>query len=119
MDFCFMLWGFSYRRLLDKAPDASDSRSLPTCAESIPTQLDLSLLRVVYEVVADLTMCTACGARLGRRLHVASRGAVHRPSPWSVKIVTRCRGWKQHRHVASVIRPSKDLVLGALEPTRL
>jgi hypothetical protein len=75
------------------------------------TTLDLCLIQVAYEVIAAESNCTRCGAPLDRRPRIMPSAADHPPS-WNVSIATRCRGWKRHRHIATVDDASTDLVLG-------
>ena len=73
------------------------------------TDLDLWLLHGIYAVIAAESNCERCGAPLGRGLRVA-------PSLPSlpVSVVTRCTGWRRHRHIAEVHEESHDLLLGPL-----
>src|SRR2546421_9080651 len=77
------------------------------------TALDLWLIRLAYEVVAAESTCARCGAPLGRKVHVVPWAVDHPPS-WTVSIVTRCSGWRRHRHVATVDDGSDALLLGPL-----
>jgi len=79
-----------------------------------PTALDRSLVEAVYEVLAEETRCSRCGAPLGRRLRVQAWPTILRSVQWRVAVHTRCRGWRRHRHTAAVGRSSDDLVLGPL-----
>jgi hypothetical protein len=81
-----------------------------------PSTVDLDLIRSLYEVLAGDATCARCGAPLGRRLRVVSRPAGE-PPRWATSVVTRCRGWRRHRHTADVIEESKDLRFGPLRPT--
>ena len=80
-----------------------------------PSDLDLRLIRVAYEVAATLSPCVRCGAALGRpRLSVRRAGW----SPdWQVALVVRCRCRRRHRHTAVATEAAGELRLGAL-PTR-
>ena len=77
-----------------------------------PAPIDVSLLLVVYEVLAADTRCSRCGAPLGRRLRVEVWPTILRSVQWRVAVRTRCVGWRRHRHTAAVGRSSGDLVLG-------
>jgi hypothetical protein len=77
-----------------------------------PSALDASLLQIVYESIAAETTCSRCRARLGRRLRVEVWPTLLGSALWRVAVRTRCRGWRRHRHTASVGRESNDLVLG-------
>ncbi len=82
-----------------------------------PTELDLSLITLVYEVAAGEANCPTCDAPLGRRPQLATRRAGQTPA-WPVVVTTRCRGWRRHRHTAVVTETSGDLRLGPLRPNR-
>ncbi len=75
-----------------------------------PTALDLWLVRLAYEVAAAESACARCGAPLDRRICVVA----DHPPAWTVSIVTRCGGWRRHRHVATVEDGSDALLLGPL-----
>lgn len=77
------------------------------------TALDLWLIHLAYEVVAAESACARCGAPLGRKIRVVP-WATDRPPSWTVSIVTRCSGWRRHRHVAAVDDGSNALLLGPL-----
>jgi hypothetical protein len=79
-----------------------------------PSALDLALIQLTYKVVAASTTCNRCGAPLGRGLRVVPSAADLRS--WTVSIVTRCGGWRRHRHLALVEEASRDLVLGPFQP---
>ena len=88
-----------------------DPRS--TTPTTSPTDLDLWLIQLVYEVAAGQATCAKCGAPLGRGLHLATRYAGRAPT-WYVSVATRCRGRRRHRHTAVVTERSKNLQLGPL-----
>jgi hypothetical protein len=69
------------------------------------------LLRLAYEDMAAQLGCGKCGASLGRELRFVPPSDADPPS-WRVLAVTRCSGWRRHRHTADVIESSNDLVLG-------
>jgi hypothetical protein len=69
------------------------------------------LIHRAYEGIAARSSCKKCGSALGRRLHFVPP-AGHNPSSWRLFAVTRCSGWRGHRHVAGVAEASNDLVLG-------
>ncbi len=79
-----------------------------------PAHLDVELVEVLYLVIADQQKCSECGHLLGRRLHVRGAGA-QLPTRWPLRVDTKCWGWRRHRHMATVTRPSRDLILGTLE----
>jgi len=84
-------------------------------ARAEPTADDLSLIRLMYEIVAAESRCGRCGAPLGRRLRCVLSSADRAPS-WRVSVVTRCSGWRRHRHVADVAEASRDLSFGQFRP---
>jgi hypothetical protein len=79
-----------------------------------PADLDLWLVAVLYEFVAAQSSCRTCGGQLGRQVRVVTCSPGPPSERWRVSVVTRCGGWRRHRHVAEVVRPSRDLVLGPL-----
>jgi hypothetical protein len=81
-----------------------------------PTTIDVRLIQVAYEFIAAESGCARCGAPLGRGLRVTPPVSGGPPSHWRVSVVTRCLGWRRHRHTAHVTRPLKDLALGPLQP---
>ena len=88
-----------------------------TGEDGLPTEVDLWLIRCIYEVIAAETTCRKCGSLLGLRLHVMAP-LVDRPLlHWRVSVVTRCAGWRHHRHVADVVEGSKSLLFGPLCPS--
>jgi hypothetical protein len=72
--------------------------------------VDVRLIEIAYEVLASERQCAPCGAPLGRRLLVLPSAAEH--SPWAVSVVTSCRGWQRHVHVAVAEEVSNGLMLG-------
>lgn len=82
--------------------------------QPLPTELDVALIEFIYLVIANEQKCSECGHLLGRGLGVRNASAGGAPSHWPVWVDTKCWGWRRHPHVAEVIRPSKDLMLGAL-----
>jgi hypothetical protein len=80
------------------------------------TAVDLWLVESTYRFIAAHAHCVRCGDPLGRGLRVVIRpDAEHAPCTGS--IVTRCRGWRRHRHVATVVGVRNDLVLGPFRVT--
>jgi len=80
----------------------------------LPTYLEVQLIELIYQVVANEQDCSKCGHLLGRALRARRTSAVP-PACWPVTVDTRCWGWRRHRHTAQVTRPSKDLMLGVLQ----
>jgi hypothetical protein len=81
----------------------------PAC--DLMTDLDLDVIRSVYEVIAEQFQCAACSADLRTTVHVRL-GAVG--SGGGAVVTVRCRGWRRHRHSAQVVDESGHLVLRPL-----
>jgi hypothetical protein len=64
-----------------------------------PDRTDLWLLRTTYEFVAARTGCGRCRATLGRDLRLLPT-ADELGTGWRFVVVTRCSGWRRHRHAA-------------------
>jgi hypothetical protein len=77
-----------------------------------PMAIDVSLLHIVYGLLAAETRCSRCGAPLGRGLRVEVWPTLVRSVQWRVRVRTSCRGWRRHRHAAAVGLSSSDLLLG-------
>jgi hypothetical protein len=78
------------------------------------TALDLTVVRLVYGVVAAQSRCARCGAGLRRDVRVTS---VACDCPQRTALVeTVCGGWRRHRHVARVDEASNDLLVGPFRP---
>lgn len=73
-----------------------------------PGRDDLWLAQIMYEFVAGRTRCAKCGAALGRGIHPMIG------TPWRIVVVTRCSGWRRHRHTAVVTEASDGLNFGRL-----
>lgn len=80
-------------------------------AYATPTAIDLWLIEVVYETVAEGSLCKKCGAQLGRGLALTPLTWYDTDS-WRVRVQTRCRGWRRHRHRAEVTQTWNDLQIG-------
>jgi hypothetical protein len=78
------------------------------CTE--PTALDLELIRVVYEVLAEHVHCDSCGPPLHRAVNV---DLTHGPTA-RIVVSTHCQGWRRHRHVARVAERAGELRFGQL-----
>ena len=89
-----------------------------TPSTPFPTELDLLLITLVYELAAGEATCAACAAPLGRRPRLATRRTGVTPAR-QVVVATRCRGWRRHRHTAVVTEASGDLRLGPLRPNQI
>lgn len=88
-----------------------------TALATSPTDLDLQLIQIAYEVAAPELRCAKCYSRLGRGLRLATSD-VWAPSTWQVLVSTRCRGWRGHRHTAVATEESGNLRLGRLRLRR-
>jgi hypothetical protein len=75
--------------------------------------VEMWVLRLSYEDVADHLDCGRCGARLGRKLLSLLPSDAYPPSV-RMLAMTRCSGWRRHLHVAVVTESSKELLLGPL-----
>jgi hypothetical protein len=64
--------------------------------------LDTWVIAVVYSAIAAGSSCETCGSRLDRKLRVFSPPAGG-GGPRQLLAVTKCRSWKRHVHVASVV----------------
>jgi hypothetical protein len=87
-------------------PDEATRRALVT-------DLDVALLEVLYGVVAGESDCSACGAPLRPEVRVVPTTDPSTGARWPTAVVTRCGGWRRHRHVATV-DGLDDLELGPL-----
>jgi hypothetical protein len=84
-----------------------------TASVSSPTDLDLWLIRLLYAVPAGQPHCIKCGARVDRRLRLATQYSGRSPY-WRVSVARRCGGWRRHRHVAVVTESSSGLQFAPL-----
>jgi len=84
-----------------------------TSPAAAPTDLDLWLIRLVYEANTSQTRCGKCGAQLNRRMRLATQHGA-RSQFWRVSVATNCHGWRRHRHLALVTETSSGLQLGPL-----
>lgn len=92
------------------------SEQAQPCSWAEPTELDLALVKALYEAIAAGTFCARCGATLGRRLRlVPSYRTATTPGSWRLLVVTRCRGWLRHPFSADVIEEAGDLRIGQFE----
>jgi hypothetical protein len=79
--------------------------------------VDAWLMELIYRNIAAESWCEICGCRFARRLRVlpAPVGAQWRRQ---LVVVAKCRGWRHHVHVASVvIGEDRDTVLRPLRAT--
>ena len=78
----------------------------------MPTEHDLTLIEVAYEVLAARSFCTRCGAPLGRGLSLYPGSSDSGDTGWRLVVATRCRGWRRHAHTAVVTDDGTDLLIG-------
>ena len=83
---------------------------------SSPTDIDLKLIRLAYEVAAGESSCAKCGAPVRQRLRLVTWYAEQSPT-WRVVVTTHCRGWRRHRYTAVVTEASNTLQFGRLLPS--
>jgi hypothetical protein len=103
-------WIWPYEAYLDRVSEGRSAQRSPNTLG--PTILDRSLIEVIYGTIAPESRCEKCGQRLGRRLRVVLPAE---PSlVGDVRVVTRCRGWRGHRHVATVSCAGDGLQFGSL-----
>jgi hypothetical protein len=102
-------WSWSHDQAVPAAPETFGQRADLTAVDAV-------LIQLAYEVIAAESSCARCGAPLGRRLRVVPSAADH-PTR-TASIVTRCSGWRRHRHTAAVDEASNDLLLGSLHAGR-
>jgi hypothetical protein len=95
-------WGLVSLPLRD--PDAR-------CADLI--DLDVELVRVLYEVLVERTDCGLCGAPLEPAVNVEL--ARRSLTVGRIVVATRCRGSRRHRQVATVVERNGELRFGRLE----
>lgn len=103
----FLSWALRYE------PPHAPSRHLGDG----PSDLDLWLIQLSYELIASMSTCRACGVRLGRSMSLVTVPCTHPSALWKVSVGTRCLGWRRHRHCA-VATEGTDLLLGAFTPDR-
>jgi hypothetical protein len=81
------------------------------------SDIDAWLMELIYRNIAAASWCEICGCRFAHRLQIlpAPAGAQrHR----QLLVVAKCRGWRHHVHVASVvISEDRDTVLRPLSAT--
>jgi hypothetical protein len=107
-------WIWQYDACYDRVPEARLAESASSTVG--PTTLDRWLIKMIYRTVAPESRCEKCGEDLGRRLRVLLPAEPY--SVWDVLVVTRCRGWRGHRHVATVSCAGGALQLGPLRLER-
>jgi hypothetical protein len=117
MDWLFANWPFDAGFGGPSAPSSQNyDRELRTVRTLATNRLPLSavemwLLRLAYVAMAAELSCGKCGAPLDRELRFVPPSDADPPS-WRTLVVTRCSGWRRHRHTADVTESSKDLLLG-------
>jgi hypothetical protein len=120
----YLFWPGAFERAVGGLPGSSsairDEDVRPSRAgfwgSEQPSAVDRWLITLVYDFVAAEAACSRCGAPLGRGLRVVP-SPTHGLRPlWRVSVVTRCRGWRRHGHIANVARRSDDVELGSFRP---
>lgn len=76
--------------------------------------VDLGLLRIYYGTMAARPCYTRCGARI-RPLVLVERISAY-STIGAIAVTTRCRGWRRHRHRATVTGRPGEVRLGELWP---
>jgi hypothetical protein len=116
----YPFWPGAFERAFGGLPDPSSyvhddvpSAHAEWWGNEHPSDTDRWLIELVYRFVAAEAACSRCGAPLGRRMRVVPSPALGRPPLWRVSVVTRCRGWRRHGHIANVSQRSGDAVLGS------
>lgn len=95
-----------------KVPEKEElvrSETAHTC-----TAAELFMIERAYEHIASRSYCYRCGAPLTRRRQTEEAAPESRS--WRLTVATHCRGWRRHRHVATVTEEADDLVLGPFRP---
>jgi hypothetical protein len=78
-----------------------------------PRDLDIELVRVLYEVLVQRADCAICDAPLEIAVDVEpTRGS---STVSRIVVVTHCRGSKRHRHMARVVERNGELRFGQLK----
>ena len=77
-------------------------------------ELDVDLVRLVYEVAVEGVACATCGADLDPAIGVEQAGGVFTPA--RTVVTAHCRGPRRHRHRARVGERAGELRLGPLRP---
>ncbi len=83
-------------------------------APRVPSALDIQVVLALYTALIEQVGCVNCGAPLHRVVKVdLAHSSVN---PTVVIVVTRCRGWRRHRHKACVVDEAGDLRFGQFRP---
>jgi hypothetical protein len=81
-------------------------QALPAAGMEGP-DLEVQVIALIYRSIAAESCCDICGARLVRSLRVLPPPA-HAQWPRQLRLITKCRGWRHHVHVASVVINAGD-----------
>jgi hypothetical protein len=94
-----------------------EAPGVPPGLRAESSDMDAWLMELIYRNIAATSWCEVCGCRFARRLRVlpAAAGAQRRRQ---LLVVAKCRGWRHHVHVASiVISENQDTALLPLRAT--
>ena len=81
------------------------------------SDLDSWLMELIYRNIAASSWCEVCGCRFARSLRVFP-GPAGTQLRRQLLVVARCRGWRRHVHVASVVMSEdQDTALRPLRAT--
>jgi hypothetical protein len=105
----FLSWEFGH------APPGAPGQATDCRA---PSDLDVWLVQLTYGFVAGESKCLTCTARLSREVRVEPFNAPHATSRWGLSVLTRCEGWRRHRHHANVVLAPQGLLFGAFAAGR-
>jgi hypothetical protein len=103
-DFHRMDWLF-YMLSLTSAVEGIDSGS------ARPSTHELDVIEVLAGVIVNESLCSRCGAPLGRFVQLQPSNVVPQSS-WTLGVRTSCRGWRRHSHSADVTECGGDLIFG-------
>jgi hypothetical protein len=85
-----------------------------TAGRARVSAIEMWLVWRAYEDILTELRCKKCGAPLGRKLRLILPAGYNPPS-WRLLAVTRCGGWRRHRHIARVTESARDLLFGPFQ----
>ena len=77
-----------------------------------PKDIELQFIAIAYECETAWTTCERCRAYLRADVEVVVAPSSAAPW-WCVQVVARCRGFRRHRHLATVTDEDGHLRFGA------